>query len=149
YVQVPGSLSPDGKMLAVVETSTAGTDIWMLTLGDGKGSMHAWLNTPSNEGFPDWSPDGRWLAYVSDESGRSEVYVQAYPGPGPRYQLSRDGGTAPAWSRDGHELFYLVHDANTDDPDDYLMISIPVTMAPAFSFGVAPTLFAGRFTLSG
>ncbi len=60
-------------------------------------------------GVSGFSPDGRWLAYASNESGQSEVYVQPYPGPGPRQQVSTDGGTAPAWARDARELFYHDH----------------------------------------
>ena len=59
-----------------------------------------------NNGAPTLSPDGRWLAYTSDESGRSEVYVRSYPGQGGRWQVSLDGGTEPVWSPKGDEIFY-------------------------------------------
>jgi eukaryotic-like serine/threonine-protein kinase len=56
------------------------------------------------------SPDGQWVAFVSNETGQAEIYVQPFPGPGPRSRISLSGGTAPRWRRDGRELFYLAHD---------------------------------------
>lgn len=70
---------------------TTGTDIWVLHLDDH--TAHPFLRTMFNEADPRFSPDGRWIAYLSDESGRNEVYVQPYPGPGGKWQLSTDGGT--------------------------------------------------------
>jgi len=67
----------------------------------------AFVQTKFNEGQPRFSPNSRWLAYVSDETGRNEVYVQPFPGPGRRVRISTDGGEAPIWSRDGREVFYL------------------------------------------
>jgi Tol biopolymer transport system component len=64
------------------------------------------IATEFNERAATFSPDGGWLAYVSDEQGRDEVYVQRYPGPGGREVVSKDGGTEPVWSPDGRELFY-------------------------------------------
>src|SRR6202030_1842180 len=66
----------------------------------------SFLRTPFNETAPRFSPDGRWLAYSSDESGRREIYVQPYPGPGGKRQISTEGGTEPVWNPDGRELFY-------------------------------------------
>ena len=96
------SWSPDGQLLAFVEINpTTGYDIWVLRLGDRK--AQPFLRTPFNEGAPRFSPDGRWLAYVSDESGRYEIYVQPYPGPGGKWQISTEGGTEPLWNRNGRE----------------------------------------------
>jgi hypothetical protein len=64
------------------------------------------LNSAANERFPEFSPDGKWLAYCSDETGRFELYVQPYPGPGRRVTVTSEGALEPAWSRDGNELFY-------------------------------------------
>ncbi|MBN2316607.1 MAG: PD40 domain-containing protein, partial [Sedimentisphaerales bacterium] len=59
-----------------------------------------------NQRLGQWSPDGKWIAYTSDESGRWEVYVEPYPGPGPKFMVSTEGGFQPVWSRDGKELYY-------------------------------------------
>jgi eukaryotic-like serine/threonine-protein kinase len=142
--QTPSAWSPDGKALAFVERTANSEDIWMLPIGEGAAPPRPWLNTGFNESHPDWSPDGRWIAYDSNESGRSEVYVQPYPGPGPRYAVSRDGGSSPAWARDGRELFYLA-----GSPDGRVtMMTAPVTTTSAFSTGTPTRLFEGRFTAS-
>ncbi len=73
---------------------------------DADGVPEAFLQTPFDEGFPAFSPDGRWLAYASDETGRVEVYVRPYPGGEPVYRVSTAGGLAPLWSADGRELFF-------------------------------------------
>ena len=79
----------------------------LVALGlDGTRRLEPLLTTRYSEGWPTLSPDGRWLAYQSDESGRFEVYVRAWPGLGSKVQISQNGGTEPAWSRDGRELFY-------------------------------------------
>jgi dipeptidyl aminopeptidase/acylaminoacyl peptidase len=104
--QSPGSWSPDGQVLAFQQLDpTTGWDIWVLRL-DGDREPRPFLQTPSNESAPMFSPDGRWLAYVSDESGRDEVYVRPFPGPGGKSQISTEGGTEPVWPRDGRELSY-------------------------------------------
>jgi Tol biopolymer transport system component len=102
--QAAHAVSPDGRLVAFYYL-VPGTlrDIWILPLG---GEPFAFLATPFNERSPMFSPDSRWLVFVSDESGRDEVYVQAYPGPGGKQQVSTDGGTAPIWSRDGREMFF-------------------------------------------
>ena len=69
---------------------------------------HPHLRTEFDESQGQFSPDGRWVAYASDESGRPEVYVQPFPGPGPKIQISTAGGIQPRWRRDGKELFYRV-----------------------------------------
>ena len=104
--QVPGSWSPDGQVLAFTEADpTTGFDIWMLGLqGDRK--PRPFLQTPANEGGPAFSPDGHWVAYLSDESGRQEIYVRPFPGPGGKWQISSEGDTEPMWARNGRELFY-------------------------------------------
>jgi dipeptidyl aminopeptidase/acylaminoacyl peptidase len=141
----PSSWSPDGKALAVVAQTTSGRDLWVLPIGEGEAVPRPWLSTRFNEAHPDWSPDGRWIAYDSDESGRSEVYVQPYPGPGARYAVSRDGGSTPVWARDGRELFYL-----EPGPDGQVtMMTVSLTTTPGFSTGTPTRLFEGRFSASG
>jgi serine/threonine protein kinase/Tol biopolymer transport system component len=106
---VPSSLSPDGKLLAFDAFGgphQMKTDISILPLtGDRK--PYPFLQTPANEGDAQFSPDGKWIAYVSDESGRPEVYVTGFPRSEGKWQVSSAGGQQPRWSRDGKELFYL------------------------------------------
>src|SRR5262249_32408943 len=98
-------------------SGTNGGDIWILPLEstpDGRlkpGSPAPFIQGPASETAPEISPDGRWLAYVSDETTRRETYVQPFPGPGGRGQISNDDGDFPTWSRTGNELFYLSRDA--------------------------------------
>ena len=102
--QYPTSWSRDGGLLAFLESHPETLrDLWVLPVG---GDPEPFLVTPFEEGAPMFSPDGRWMAYVSDESGQTEVYVRPYPGPGPRFTVSTTGGREPLWSRDGSELFY-------------------------------------------
>jgi Tol biopolymer transport system component len=105
YSHAPNSFSPDGQLLAFTETTPeTGRDIWVLTLKDRK--AQPFLRTPYDDTAPKFSPDGKWLAYSSDESGRREIYVQPYPGPGGKWQISTDGGQEPVWNPKGGELFY-------------------------------------------
>jgi Tol biopolymer transport system component len=103
----PSSWSTDGRLLAFVEghPETA-ADIWIQDLSDPKQPRRPFLQTAANETYPEFSPDGRWLAYTSNQSGTEEVYVQPYPGPGPRVQVSTNGGRSPAWGRGGAEIYY-------------------------------------------
>lgn len=106
-MQSPESWSPDGRVLAFTQMDKpeSGSDVYALPT-DGDRKPFPVVLTKFSEGSPKFSPDGRWLAYASDESGRSEVYAIAYPGPGPKIQISTNGGTDPVWRRDGKELFY-------------------------------------------
>jgi eukaryotic-like serine/threonine-protein kinase len=127
YPVVPVSWSPDGKVLAFVEVNpTTGQDIWMLRLGD-RGTQ-PFLRTRFSEGAPAFSPDGRWLAYGSNESGRPEIYVQPCPGPGRKWQISAAGGTEPAWNRNGRELFYR-------DGNRMMVVDVDISASPSSSAG--------------
>ncbi len=116
-LQYPRSWRPDGKVLAFSELNP-GTSYDILTLpieGDEKsgrkpGEPKPFLNSPFSEVGPAFSPDGRWLAYHSNESGNYEVYVRPFPGPGGKWQISTGGGGYPTWSRNGKELFYRTPD---------------------------------------
>jgi Tol biopolymer transport system component len=108
------SISLDGKFLAfdqVDSKSSTGRDIWTLSLeGSDKpgwkpGQPQVFLNSPFRETEPAFSPDGRWLAYSSDDTGTTEVYVRPFPGPGGKWQISNGGGVCPIWSKNGKELF--------------------------------------------
>ena len=109
FNQFPGSWSPDAKKVALVEMHPGtGDDIAVLDVGSGR--VTPFLNSPFRERYPEISPDGRWLAYTSDESKRPEVYVQPFPGPGTKYPVSSEGGVQPLWARDGRQLFYRWED---------------------------------------
>ncbi len=132
----PGAFSPDGKLLIYRETSpTSGFDIYAVPM-DGAPVPQPILVTPLNEVSPVLSPDGRWLAYVSDETGRAEVYVRAFPEGGARWQVSTDGGTEPVWSRDGRELFYRSGPA---------LMAAPIDAGEAFHVGPREELFVGPY----
>jgi len=131
YGQFPVSWSPDGQFLAFVEINPdSGADIWVLHRDVAEPDPV--VVTPFNDRSPAFSPDGRWLAYQADESGRYEVYVQQYPGPGPRWAISTEGGEHPVWSPNGGELFYRAGDS---------MMSVEVETAPVFASGVPSVLF--------
>ena len=74
------------------------------------GKPEVFLQTPSDERYPSFSPDGRWLAYASNESGAFQVYVRAFPDKGGKWQISNSGGVQPLWSRNGHELCFRADD---------------------------------------
>ena len=104
YVQMSGAWSPDGGTVAF--TQDAGKDNDILVLDVRSRQVKPLLNSPANEQWPDISPDGRWIAYSSDESKRFEVYVRPFPGLGQKYQVSSEGGSEPLWARDGKKIFY-------------------------------------------
>ena len=134
----PGSWSPDGQILAFYQFSGVGgpadRDIWVLPL-EGDRQPQPFLQTQFNEGAPTFSPDGHWLAYVSDESGRTEIYVRPFPDPGGKWQISTEGGAEPVWARNG-ELFYR----NGDQ-----MMAVEITTEPSFSAGTPLLLFEGSY----
>jgi Tol biopolymer transport system component len=104
------SWAPDQKSLLITGSgnSKAGADILVHPLdGSGPAQPRPFLQTEANEGSARFSPDGKWVAYQSDESGRGEVYVLPYPGPGGKQQISSGGGGSVRWRRDGRELFYV------------------------------------------
>lgn len=103
--QSPGSWSPDGTTLAFVELSP--DVLWHIFLLDLKSHRTTpFLNSGANEAYPGFSPDGRWLAYTSDETGRLDVYVRPFPGPGGKWLISQEGGREPLWARSGKQLYY-------------------------------------------
>jgi serine/threonine protein kinase/Tol biopolymer transport system component len=104
--QIPESWSPDGKSLIFGEWNANDQgDIWILPL-EGDRKPQPFLRTEFSEFFSSFSPDGHWIVYTSDESGRYEVYVRPYPGPGAKWQISTEGGEEPVWSANGQEVFY-------------------------------------------
>jgi serine/threonine-protein kinase len=121
-VQTPMSWHPSGKFLAFAESrAQTALDIMILPMegdeasGWKPGTPSAFLASPAVESNAMFSPDGKWIAYQSNESGRIEVYVRPFPGPGGRWQISTEGGSLPVWSRTRQELFYAA-------PDEHLMV---------------------------
>ncbi len=103
----PRSWSLDGKSIFFVrEDAKSQADIWVILLSKDS-EPYAFISTPFNEYDPTISPDGRWIAYVSDETGVQQVYVTQFPGPGSKWQVSTNEGDRPLWRGDGKELFYL------------------------------------------
>lgn len=125
-ITIPTSWSPDGKFLAYYSIGTdTGRDIFIAPL-QGEREPRPFLQTKFDELHPRFSPDGRWIAYTSNESGQFQVYVQPFPGPGGKWQVSVAGGSQPIWARDGRELFYL-------SPNSDQVMSVSVTTQPNFS----------------
>jgi Tol biopolymer transport system component len=133
-LHVPDSFSPDGQLLAFSEDNVGtGFDIWVLRLGDRM--AQPFLRTAFNEGAAQLSPDGRWLAYDSDESGGSEVYVQPYPGPGGKWRVSSGGGESARWNPNGRELLFR---------NGAKIMAVGVTTSPSFAVGTPELLFEGQ-----
>jgi len=132
HPRFPRAWSADGNLLAIVEWNPQSMrDIWILDV-ENSGEARPFINSPFDEFTPILSPDSAWLAYVSNESGRYEVYVESYPRGRGRWLISSGGGTEPLWSADGRELFYRNADA---------MIAVPVQSTPTFSVGPPRVLF--------
>jgi serine/threonine-protein kinase len=133
---IPQSWSKDGKSLVLTELTspTSQTDIGMLSM-EGDNARKPLLNEKYSEGEPRISPDGRWMAYQSNESGKAEVYVRPFPEVNKaRWQVSMSGGSNPLWSPDGRELFYHSGDA---------AMAVRVETDPTFKPGKPTVLFRG------
>lgn len=138
FNQQPRSFSPDGQVLAtfVGSPATAG-DIWFLRMNDRE--AFPFLATPALEGAPRFSPDGQWLAYISGESGRVEVYVQQLVGIRGKWQISMGGGVEPVWNPNGQELFYRSGNR---------MMAVPITTKPNFAAGQSRIVFDRQYGMS-
>ena len=125
---------PDGTGIVFQEGFADAADLWVLDL-DGDGEARLFLQTPVNEAQPDVSPDGRFIAYHSNVSGnQTQIFVQPFPGPGERKQISTDGGASPRWSPDGREIFYL-------DYGRQAIVAVEVRTEPAIEAGTPRLLF--------
>jgi eukaryotic-like serine/threonine-protein kinase len=133
--ELPNDVSPDGRNLLVGrETTGGGFDIYIYST-ESKSST-PFLTSAAAEDSALFSPDGNWVAYASDESGRNEVYVQSFPTPAAQWQISTSGGSMPRWSRDGKELFFVSAEGN--------LMSMPVKIGESFEAGAARALFPVR-----
>ena len=141
-LQCPSDWSPDGDFILYHDRDpTRQYDLWLLPMTGEDREPRPFAVTRFNEMLPVFSPDGRWVAFVSDESGREEVYVQPFRRAGQRRRISTSGGTLPRWRRDGRELFYLSNDeqlvAVPIEPGENLE---PGTPRPLFAVGRRPSL---------
>ncbi len=139
YEQPPHSITPDGKYLAYQEfvdyNQNFNHDIWILPL-DGERKQYPILQTSANEIHPSFSPDGKWLAYVWNESGRNEVYVQPFPALDSLISISNDGGAEPVWAPDGQKLYYR---KNTK------LMAATFQIKPSFRVGLPVNVFEGPY----
>jgi serine/threonine-protein kinase len=137
---IPASWSPDGRILACVKTNeNSEWDIWMLSRD---GDPEPFIESPEWEGWPTFSPDGKWLAYGSGESGQYEVYVTPYPGPGPRIQISTEGGKTPTWAPDGRTLYYS---SWWDEEENVPIRAVDISTEGGFSASKPRELFRGGY----
>jgi len=145
--KTPLAWSPDGFLLYVTQDRTTGADLWALPIANERSTTPGnrrqafpVVKTPFDETAAQFSPDGRWIAYESNESGSVEVYVQPFPGPGRKSQVSAAGGHEPRWRPDGKELFYV-------SPDGRLM-AVAIAVAAdqqTLETGTPVSLFSTRF----
>jgi serine/threonine-protein kinase len=128
----PGSWSRDGQTLAFMEARQSG-DI-LFRAADGKASP--FVDGAATEWGARLSPDDRWMAYTSNESGRWEIYVKPFPGPGQQRQISSGGGAEVVWARNGRELFFR---------NGSSLMAVPIQLTPDFSYGAPYVVFEGSF----
>jgi serine/threonine protein kinase/Tol biopolymer transport system component len=140
--KAPQSWSPDGRsLLYLTRHSSSAGDLWVLPL-EGERKPYPFVNTPFEERGGAFSPDGHWVAYQSDKPGRSEIYIKAFPGPGPETLVSTAGGITPQWSPDGKEVYFIA-------PDSTLM-AVPITVHGAsVEPGLPTALFQTRIVGGG
>ena len=135
-LSVPKSWSPDGRYViyAQINSATGSADLFALPVARDRHPL-VLANTPANEDQGQFSPDGRWMAYTSNESGLSEIYVIPFPPTpnGGRWMVSRGGGVQPRWRHDGRELFYI--------SPDWTMMAVPVSTTLVFQAGTPQALF--------
>ena len=136
----PRDWSSDGRYILYAVSTTTNLDLQALPLSGDRTPIDI-ARTPFTETAGRFSPDGRWVAYQSDETGRPEIHVQPFPGPGPKFQVSVGGGTLPRWRRDGRELFYVA-------PDRKLMAVSVTPRLAALETGAPRALFTLSTTSS-
>ena len=129
-ISAPFSFTPDGKRLAWNQAGDGGYDLWTATISYDSGGLRAgtpepFLKTSFDERTPVFSPDGRWVAYTSNESGIYQVYVRAFPDRGGKWQISNEGGAYPVWARNAPEFFFR-------SPDNHIMMATYTSTADSF-----------------
>ena len=135
-----GAYSPDGRLaITVMRGTTTGLDLWVLSLKENVPAM-PFLQTRFTEAGGSFSPDGHWIAYISDESGQYEAYVRPYPPREGKWQVSREGGDEVKWSRDGKELFYR---------NGRKWMAAAVNLKPEFTVQKPSQLFEGPYANVG
>jgi dipeptidyl aminopeptidase/acylaminoacyl peptidase len=146
-LKYPVAWSPDGNYLVFTQNDEAtGWDLWLLPL-EGERRSAPYLRSPFNEVTATISPDGRWLAYASDETGTAEIYVRSFPEPGEKHRVSTAGGIAAQWSQDGRELLIWTGGYVTAAPGPVLSVDVETT--PSFKAGTPRVLFTPRQDLAG
>jgi dipeptidyl aminopeptidase/acylaminoacyl peptidase len=133
--QDPVSVSPDGRYLAFNQGMLP-SGVFVLPL-DGKAAPQPVVQSSFSNAAAKFSPDGKWVVYCSNESGKPEVFAQPWPGPGPKIQISSGGGTDPLWTRKGDEIFYR---------DGDKMVIVPVSLAGGFQAGRPRVLWEGHYS---
>jgi len=133
----PVDVSADGRsLLFETDDPKPGTDIWVLSL-DGDRKPFPFVNTAFDEQAAQFSPDGRWVTYSSNESGRTEIYVRPFPGPGGQWQISTAGGSQARWAPSGKEVYYIAPDAT--------LMAVPIVIkGDAIEPGAPVELFQTR-----
>ncbi len=135
----PTDWSPDGRTVLIQRRDVNGSaDIWAIPIGTGRPPYPVIQSTEFDERDAQFSPDGKWIAYESTESGRWEVYAQAFPGPGPKARVSINGGAQPRWGPDGKELFFIGVD------DQLIAVPIDLSSGAGPQVGVPLALFKTR-----
>lgn len=139
----PADWSRDGRFLVYETMNTPESitaDLWVLPLS-GEPKPFLFLKTPFHETQAQLSPDGQWMAYVSNESGRDEVYLASFPKPSLKVRVSTGGGRQPRWRRDGKELFFISLDSK--------LMAVSIPREPASGVGTPEALFEAPFSPSG
>jgi Tol biopolymer transport system component len=139
--EVPFDWSRDGRLIAYMAPGTGtGWDIWTVS-AEGEGKAVLFAGTKADETEPAFSPDGKWIAFTSSDSGKSDVCVAPFPGPGSRIVVSTSGGRDPRWRADGKELFYIAEDGK--------LMSVPIKGGATFEAGLPAPLFETRTRAQG
>jgi Tol biopolymer transport system component len=136
--QTPTSISRDGRYLAFNENNPAdpgGVSTWIMSLA-GDRTPRLLVDAPGGESDPQFSPDGKWIAYEASVSSRLEIFVAPFPGPGPKRQVSTEGGEEPLWSHDGREIFFQSGAG---------LMGVAVTPGASFAASAPRVLHEGRY----